>query len=199
MHRTTTGIIPSSTTGSENVSHIPTSNKSIKSKQSKDDGLKRASVRRTTRSKLSRSPSKPKTLTVTSIALTNTTITSTMVNSQSYLLHNGIHEEELIGPVTRRMCRFCKPLDDNTVEIAHKRGKRSLSNSTFNDKKNKLSRKNLALVPSSKLTTNLKKNSSLDSALALQETDQSLSEHQLVKASAREKQPSKMLTTVQLD
>ena len=157
----------------------------IKNKQSKDDGVKRASVRRTTlgRSKLSRSPVKSLTCTVSTVTSTNPTITTTTANSQSSPIHERVHVEEMNGPVTRsRMCRFCTS-PDTTSEVNHKRGKRSLSNSRFHDKKNKLSRKNQTLVPSSTIigttiTRKLRKETSLDSALAdvaSQETHESSS------------------------
>ena len=165
--RTTSTTIPSSTspTRTEPVSHIPTitsSNKLIKSKQSKDDFLKRASVRRTTlgRSKLSRSPVKPL-ICVSSITATNPTITTTTANSQIPPI------EEILGPVTRsRMCRFCTTTSDDSSELNHKRGKRSLSNSRFYDKKNKLSRKTQVLAPPSVTGRKLRKEASLDSALS---------------------------------
>lgn len=173
----TTGssTIPSSTppTRTDPVSHIPTitsSNKLIKNKQSKDDGLKRASVRRTLgRSKLSRSPVKPLTCTVSTITSTNPTVTTTIANSHNSPLHERVQVEEMVGPVTRsRMCRFCTS-EDNGNEVNYKRGKRSLSNSRFHDKKNKLSRKT-QLQPSSITGTSfarkLRKEASLDSALA---------------------------------
>lgn len=178
MRTTAPGTMPSSTppTRTDPASHIPTitsSNKLIKSKQSKDEGLKRASVRRTTlgRSKLSRSPVKPLTCTMSSITSTNSTITTTVANSQSSPVHERVQVDEIIGPVTRsRMCRFCTSPDDSASEINHKRGKRSLSTSRFHDKKNKLSRKNQTLVPSSitgaVITRKLRKEASLDSALA---------------------------------
>jgi hypothetical protein len=176
VRTTATGTNSSSTppTRTDPVSHIPTitsSNKLIKSKQSKDEGVKRASVRRTTlgRSKLSRSPVKP--LTVSTVTSTNQTITTTTANTQGSPVHERVHVEEIIGPVTRsRMCRFCTTPDDSASEQNHKRGKRSLSNSRFHDKKNKLSRKNQILVPSSitgtSITRRLRKETSLDSALA---------------------------------
>lgn len=180
MVRTTaSSTIPSTAppTRTDPVSHIPTitsSNKLIKSKQSKDDGTKRASVRRTAlgRSKLSRSPVKPLVCTVSSVTSTNPTITTTIANSQTSPVHERVQVEEMIGPVTRsRMCRFCTTsVDDSNSEVNHKRGKRSLSNSRFHDKKNKLSRKNQILAPSSitgtSLTRKLRKEASLDSALA---------------------------------
>lgn len=178
VRTTATGTISSSTppTRTDPVSHIPTitsSNKLIKNKQSKDDGIKRASVRRTLgRSKLSRSPVKPLlTCTVSSVTSTNPTITTTTANIQSSPNHERVQVEEIIGPVTRsRMCRFCTTSDDNANESGHKRGKRSLSNSRFHEKKNKLSRKTQTLVPSSISTTSLsrrlRKEASLDSALA---------------------------------
>lgn len=174
----TTGssTIPSLTppTRTDPVSHIPTitsSNKLIKGKQSKDDGLKRASVRRTAlgRSKLSRSPVKPLTCTVSTITSTNPTVTTTIANSHISPVHERVQVEEMVGPVTRsRMCRFCST-EDNGNEVNYKRGKRSLSNSRFHDKKNKLSRKT-QLPPSSitgtSITRKLRKEASLDSALA---------------------------------
>lgn len=175
VRTTAAGTITSSTpqTRTEPLSHIPTitsSNKMIKSKQSKDEGFKRATVRRTTlgRSKLSRSPVKP--LTVSTVTSTNPTITTTIANTQSSPVHERV-QEEILGPVTRsRMCRFCTPPDDSVSETNYKRGKRSLSNSRFYDKKNKLSRKNQILVPSSvsgtSLARKLRKETSLDSALA---------------------------------
>lgn len=152
------------------MSHIPTitsSNKIIKNKQTKDEGFKRATVRRALgRSKLSRSPVKPTVSTVTS---TNPTITTTIANTQNSLVYERV-QEEIVGPVTRsRMCRFCTPPDEGITETNHKRGKRSLSNSRFYDKKNKLSRKNQIIAPSSvslTLTRKLRKETSLDSALA---------------------------------
>lgn len=173
---TATGTISSSSlpTRTDPVSHIPTimsRNKLIMNKQSKDDGVKRASVRRTTlgRSKLSRSPVKPLTCTVSSITSTSPTITTTTANSHNSPIQERVDVEEMIGPVTRsRMCRFCTSPDESANEVNHKRGKRSLSNSRFHDKKNKLSRKNQ--IPSSitgtTLTRKLRKETSLDSALA---------------------------------
>lgn len=176
MRTTATGTISSSTTTrTDPVSHIPTitsSNKLIKNKQSKDDGLKRASVRRTLgRSKLSRSPVKPIISTVSSVTPTNITITTTIANSQISPTHERVHVEEILGPVTRsRMCRFCTTPDDSANETNHKRGKRSLSNSRFHDKKNKLSRKNQITAPTSvtgvAITRRLRKEASLDSALS---------------------------------
>lgn len=171
VRTTGSSTIPSSTSPirTEPMSHIPTitsSNKLIKSKQSKDDGLKRASVRRTTlgRSKLSRSPVKPLITAVSSV--TTPTVTTTIANSLSSPVHERI--EEMLGPVTRsRMCRFCTTTsDDNSSELNHKRGKRSLSNSRFYDKKNKLSRKTQVLAPPSITGRKLRKEASLDSALA---------------------------------
>jgi hypothetical protein len=155
-------------------SHIPiitNSSKLIKSKQSKDDVTKRASVRRTLgRSKLSRSPVKPLTTVVSGSITSTTTVTTTTAISQNPPERAQV-EESFIGPVTRsRMCRFCTVNDDNANETNYKRGKRSLSNSRFHDKKNKLSRKNQILAPSSitttSLTRKLRKEASLDSALA---------------------------------
>lgn len=188
----------------------------IKTKQSKDDGIKRASVRRTLgRSKLSRSPVKPLTCTVTvsSVTPTNPTISTTIANSQSSPVHERVVQvDEIIGPVTRsRTCRFCTTPDDNVNELNYKRGKRSLSNSRFYEKKNKLSRKNQIVAQSSitgTLTTRrLRKEASLDSALAdaassvdAQETS-SLSEAPKDTAKARIKKPTvrsasvKVLTT----
>lgn len=177
----TTALTTSSSTSpvrTDSISNIPTitssSNKIIKNKQSKDDGVKRASVRRTTlgRSKLSRSPVKPLTAhcTVVSAAITNPTITTTIANLQNSPLHERVPEEAATGPVTRsRMCRFCTTPDDSSSEVNYKRGKRSLSNSRFHDKKNKLSRKNQMQVPSltgASLSRKLRKEASLDSALA---------------------------------
>lgn len=170
------------------------------SKQSKDEGIKRASVRRTTlgRTKLSRSPVKPITCTVSSVTSTNPTITTTTANSLSSPVHERVHVEEMIGPVTRsRMCRFCTS-PDSAGEVNHKRGKRSLSNSRFHDKKNKLSRKNQTLVPASitgTLTRKLRKETSLDSALAdvaSQDTHESssLSEAPAKEAKPRPKKPT---------
>jgi hypothetical protein len=173
VRTTATGTNTSTTppTRTDPVSHIPTitsSNKLIKSKQSKDEGVKRASVRRATlgRSKLSRSPAKPFTVTPT-----NQTVTTTTANLQSSPLHERVQVEEMIGPVTRsRMCRFCTSPDDSASELNYKRGKRSLSSSRFHEKKNKLSRKTQVLVPSSitgtTITRRLRKETSLDSALA---------------------------------
>ncbi|CRL04626.1 CLUMA_CG017694, isoform A [Clunio marinus] len=180
VRTTACNTIPSSTppTRTEPVSHIPTitnSNKLIKSKQSKEDGIKRASVRRTTlgRSRLSRSPVKPMTCTVNSLTSTNQTVTTTIANSHtSSPVHERVEIDDIIGPVTRsRTCRFCTSNEDNGNEVNHKRGKRSLSNSRFHDKKNKLSRKAQILVPSSVTgsaitTRKLRKETSLDSALA---------------------------------
>lgn len=187
----------------------------IKTKQSKDDGIKRASVRRTLgRSKLSRSPVKPLTCTVTVSAVTpsNPTISTVIANSQSSPEHERVQVEEIIGPVTRsRTCRFCTTPDDNASELNHKRGKRSLSNSRFHEKKNKLSRKNQIVAQSSitgtSMTRKLRKEASLDSALAdvassvdAQETS-SLSEPPKDAAKARVKKPTvrsasvKVLTT----
>lgn len=207
VRTTNSSTIPSSTppTRTDPVSHIPTitsSNKLIKSKQSKDDGMKqRVSVRRTAlgRSKLSRSPVKPLTCTVSTVTSTNPTITTTIANSQNSPTHERVQVEEMIGPVTRsRMCRFCTTTEDNGNEVNHKRGKRSLSNSRFHDKKNKLSRKNQILVPTTITgTRKLRKEASLDSALAdvaSQETqdNSSLSEGPLVKelAKPRAKKPT---------
>lgn len=144
----------------------------IKNKQSKDDVTKRASVRRSTlgRSKLSRSPVKSIASTVTSTNPSNTTATA---NSQSDSESNNVmHErvllvsDEIIGPVTRsRVCRFRTPSDELNNENNHKRGKRSLSNSRFHDKKNKLSRKNQILATTITGTRKLRKEASLDSAL----------------------------------
>jgi len=189
VHRTTaTSTIPSSTqpirTDAIISSHIPTissSNKLIKSKQMlKDEGTttKRASVRRTTigRSKLSRSPVKSLTSTISSVTSTNHTITTTTASSQvdNEAAVPVIHErvllvsEDIIGPVTRsRMCRFCTT-EESINETNHKRGKRSLSNSRFYDKKNKLSRKNQISTPiitGTSVTRRLRKEASLDSAL----------------------------------
>lgn len=177
MRTTATGTVPSTTspTRTDPLSHIPTitsSNKMIKGKQSKDDGVKRATVRRTTlgRSKLSRSPVKPLVCTVSSVTSTNPTLTTTVANTNTSPVHERVHVEEMIGPVTRsRMCRFCTTTEENANEMIHKRGKRSLSNSRFHDKKNKLSRKNQNLVPSvsgTSVTRKLRKETSLDSALA---------------------------------
>jgi hypothetical protein len=87
--------------------------------------------------------------------------------------------EEILGPITRsRMCRFCTTTatsEDNGNELTNcKRGKRSLSSTRFYDKKNKL-RKNQILVPTSitgtTITRRLRKEASLDSALADLSTD----------------------------
>lgn len=173
VRTTGSNTIPSSTspTRTDPVSHIPTitsSNKLIKSKQSKDEGLKRASVRRTTlgRSKLSRSPVKPLVCTVSSITATNPTVTTTIASSQNSPVHERV--EDMLGPVTRsRMCRFCTTTsEDNGSELNYKRGKRSLSNSRFYDKKNKLSRKTQVLATPSITGRKLRKEASLDSALA---------------------------------
>lgn len=155
------------------ISHIPTitsnSNKLIKSnKQSKDEGTKRASVRRATigRTKLSRSPVKTVTA-FTSGNVTNVTSALTTTTATSPL-------DDILGPITRsRMCRFCTTTtqsEDNGNELSYKRSKRSLSSTRFYDKKNKLSRKNQILVPTSvtgtTITRRLRKEASLDSALA---------------------------------
>lgn len=145
----------------------------IKTKQSKDDGIKRASVRRTLgRSKLSRSPVKPLpcTVTVSSVTPTNSTISTTIASSQGSP-ERVVQVDEIIGPVTRsRTCRFCTTPDDNANELNYKRGKRSLSNTRFHDKKNKLSRKNQIVaqcsVTGTSMTRKLRKEASLDSALA---------------------------------
>lgn len=168
---------------SEPISHIPTiasSNKIIKGKQSKDDVTKRASVRRTTigRSKLSRSPVKPLTCTVSTVTSTNHTVTTTIANSQSTMENQnqnqgaGANALEVVsckGPITRsRLCKLYPSLDDSSLETIHKRGKRSLSNSRFYDKKN-ASRKKQILTPvitGTSLTRKLRKEASLDSALA---------------------------------
>lgn len=183
MVRTTgnSTTLPSNTSPvrTEPISHIPTiasSNKIIKGKQSKDDVItKRASVRRTTigRSKLSRSPVKPLTCTVSTVTSTNQTVTTTIANSQSAMENQNqpIANERvtLEGPVTRsRLCKLCPSLDDSNLETLHKRGKRSLSNSRFYDKKN-TSRKKQILTPvitGTSLTRKLRKEASLDSALA---------------------------------
>lgn len=177
VRTTASSTMPSATppTRTDPVSHIPTitsSSKLIKSKQSKDDVTKRASVRRTAlgRSKMSRSPVKPLICTASSVTSTNSTITTTTANSQNSPTHERVQVEEMLGPVTRsRMCRFCTT-EDNGTELNHKRGKRSLSNSRFHDKKNKLSRKNQILQPSSitgtSITRKLRKEASLDSALS---------------------------------
>lgn len=167
----------------EPISHIPTiasSNKIIKGKQSKDDVTKRASVRRTTfgRSKLSRSPVKPLTCTVSTVTSTNQTVTTTVANSQSQsamenqpvaLERVTLEEISCKGPVTRsRLCKLCPSLDDSSLETMHKRGKRSLSNSRFYEKKN-TSRKKQILAPvitGTSMTRKLRKEASLDSALA---------------------------------
>lgn len=217
VRTTASGTITTSSppTRTDPASHIPTitsSNKMIKTKQSKDDGIKRASVRRTLgRSKLSRSPVKPLTCTVT-VTPSNPTISTTVANNQSSPVHERVQVEELIGPVTRsRTCRFCTTPDDNANELNHKRGKRSLSNSRFYEKKNKLSRKNQIVAQSSitgtSITRKLRKEASLDSALAdvassvdAQETS-SLSEPPKDAAKARVKKPTvrsasvKVLTT----
>lgn len=169
---------PSSMTKTEQtISHIPTitsSNKLIKSnKQSKDEGTtKRASVRRATigRTKLSRSPVKP--LAVSSVTSTNVTTVTTSTTAATSPV------EDMLGPITRsRMCRFCTTTstEDNGNELTNcKRGKRSLSSTRFYDKKNKL-RKNQILVPTSitgtTITRRLRKETSLDSALAELSTD----------------------------
>lgn len=204
-----TGTISSSTPPASHIPTITSNSKLIKSKQSKDDGVKRASVRRTTlgRSKLSRSPVKPIACTVSSITSTNPTITTTIANS----LNSPAHVEEIIGPITRsRMCRFCPSPDDSSSEVNYKRGKRSLSNSRFHDKKNKLSRKNQTPIASSitgtTLTRKLRKETSLDSALAdvaSQEANEnsSLSEAPPKETKSRPKKPTmrsasqKVLTT----
>lgn len=164
------------------ISHIPTitsSNKLIKGKQSKDDVTKRASVRRTTlgRSKLSRSPVKPLTCTVSSVTSTNHTITTTIANSQSAeqqqqpsLVHERVVlvNEDIIGPVTRsRLCKLGPSLDDSSLETLHKRGKRSLSSSRFYEKKNNRKKQILApVITGTTLTRKLRKEASLDSALS---------------------------------
>lgn len=177
-------VTSSSPVRTEPISHIPTitsSNKLIKGKQSKDDVTKRASVRRTTlgRSKLSRSPVKPLTCTVNSVTSTNQTITTTIANSQSAESHTQspqqiIHErvvlvnDDIIGPVTRsRLCKLCPSFDDSSLETIHKRGKRSLSNSRFYDKKNNRKKQILApVITGTSITRKLRKEASLDSALA---------------------------------
>ncbi|KAG5681344.1 hypothetical protein PVAND_010788 [Polypedilum vanderplanki] len=158
------------------LSHIPTitsSNKQlIKSKQSKDDVTKRASVRRATlgRSKLSRSPVKPLTCTLSTVSSTNQTITTTIANSQSIETHPVILvNEDIIGPVTRsRLCKLCPSLDDTSLETLQKRGKRSLSNSRFYEKKNCRNKKQILtpVITGTSLTRKLRKEASLDSALA---------------------------------
>lgn len=178
----------------EPISHIPTiasSNKIIKGKQSKDDVTKRASVRRTTigRSKLSRSPVKPLTCTVSTVTPTNQTVTTTIANSQSAMENQPVANERVSlddinckGPVTRsRLCKLCPSLDDSSLETLHKRGKRSLSSSRFYDKKN-TSRKKQILAPvvtGTSMTRKLRKEASLDSALAdvasSQETNDNIS------------------------
>lgn len=167
----------------EPISHIPTiasSNKIIKGKQSKDDVTKRASVRRTTigRSKLSRSPVKPLTCTVTTVTPTNQTLTTTVANTQSPMEnHQAVANNDRVtlddinckGPVTRsRLCKLSPSFDDSSLETLHKRGKRSLSNSRFYDKKN-TGRKKQILAPAvtgTSITRKLRKEASLDSALA---------------------------------
>lgn len=167
----------------EQISHIPTitcSSKLIKGKQSKDDVTKRASVRRTTlgRSKLSRSPVKPLSCTVSSVTSTNQTLTTTNSNSQSNESQPQspqiipqervvLVNEDIIGPVTRsRLCKLCPSYDDSSLETFHKRGKRSLSNSRFYDKKNNRKKQILAPVSGTSITRKLRKEASLDSALA---------------------------------
>jgi hypothetical protein len=184
---------PTTINKTESISHIPTitsSNKLIKSnKQSKDEGTtKRASVRRATigRTKLSRSPVKP--LAVSSVTSSNVTTVTTSTTATTPV-------EDILGPITRsRMCRFCTTtgaastttttitststnvnIEDNGNELTNcKRGKRSLSTTRFYDKKNKL-RKNQVLVPTSitgtTITRRLRKEASLDSALADLSTD----------------------------
>lgn len=171
---------------SDPISHIPTiasSNKIIKGKQSKDDVTKRASVRRTTigRSKLSRSPVKPLTCTVSTVTSTNQTVTTTIANSQSTTNNsenqsqqqpssNPLEEVNCKGPITRsRLCKLCPSLDDSSLETIHKRGKRSLSNSRFYDKKNTSRKKQIlapAVITGTSITRKLRKEASLDSALA---------------------------------
>lgn len=181
---------PTTINKTEPISHIPTitsSNKLIKTnKQSKDEGTtKRASVRRATigRTKLSRSPVKP--LAVSSVTSSNvTTVTTTSTTATTPV------EDILVGPITRsRMCRFCTTtstttnsssaaatVEDNGNELTNsKRGKRSLSTTRFYDKKNKLRKNQQILVPTSitgtTITRRLRKEASLDSALADLSTD----------------------------
>jgi hypothetical protein len=194
----TTTTSNTSPTRTEPISHIPTiasSNKIIKGKQSKDDVTKRASVRRTTigRSKLSsRSPVKP--LTVSTVTSTNPTVTTTIANSQSTAVastesNNQAASNERVpleevscckGPITRsRLCKLYPSLDDSNLETMHKRGKRSLSNSRFYEKKN-ASRKKQILAPvltGTSLTRKLRKEASLDSALADVITNQETNEN----------------------
>lgn len=191
-----------SPTRTEPISHIPTiasSNKIIKGKQSKDDVTKRASVRRTTigRSKLSRSPVKPLTCTVSAMTPTNQTVTTTIANSQSAAMATtesnnnnqtvsneqqrvSLDEVNCKGPITRsRLCKLYPSLDDSNLETMHKRGKRSLSNSRFYEKKN-TSRKKQILAPvltGTSLTRKLRKEASLDSALADVVTNQETNEN----------------------
>lgn len=178
---------------SDPISHIPTiasSNKIIKGKQSKDDVTKRASVRRTTfgRSKLSRSPVKPLTCTVSTVASTNHTVTTTIASSQSTTTENQavasernpLEDVSCKGPITRsRLCKLCPSMDDSSLETIHKRGKRSLSSSRFYDKKN-ASRKKQILTPvitGTSITRRLRKEASLDSALADVAANQELNDN----------------------
>lgn len=158
--------------------------------------MKRASVRRTLgRSKLSRSPVKPLISTVSAVTPTNPTITTTIANSQRSPTHERVQVEEILGPVTRsRMCRFCTTPDDSANESNHKRGKRSLSNSRFHDKKNKLSRKNQIIPPASVTGTSvrrLRKETSLDSALSEVAAAQELETSSLSEPPSKEKAAAK--------
>lgn len=197
--RTTGNNTTTSTTAplrTDPISHIPTitsSNKLIKGKQSKDDVTKRASVRRTTlgRSKLSRSPVKPLTCTVSSVTSTNHTITTTIANSQSAEIQQQhqtpsmlqervvlLNDDIIVGPVTRsRLCKLSPSLDDSSLETMHKRGKRSLSNSRFYDKKNNRKKQILAPITGTSLTRKLRKEASLDSALADVAANQELNDN----------------------
>jgi hypothetical protein len=77
--------------------------------------------------------------------------------------------EDIIGPVTRsRLCKLCPSLDDSSLETLQKRGKRSLSSSRFYDKKNSRNKKQILtpVITGSSLTRKLRKEASLDSALA---------------------------------
>lgn len=179
---------------SHNIPTIASSNKIIKGKQSKDDVTKRASVRRTTfgRSKLSRSPVKPLTCTVSTVTSTNHTVTTTFASSQSTTTatttenqavtseRNPLEEVSCKGPITRsRLCKLCPSMDDSSLETIHKRGKRSLSSSRFYDKKN-ASRKKQILTPviqGTSITRRLRKEASLDSALADVAANQELNDN----------------------
>lgn len=188
-----TALTNTSPVRTEPISHIPTiasSNKIIKGKQSKDDLTKRASVRRTTigRSKLSsRSPVKPLTCTVSVMTPTYQTVTTTVANSLSSMENQPVANERITledlnckGPVTRsRLCKLCPSLDDSSLETLHKRGKRSLSSSRFYDKKNTCRKKQILtpVITGTSITRRLRKEASLDSALADVATCQETNDH----------------------